>query len=169
MFRGFLGVFVVISFALPAYAESIPARKPGLWEITMHRDGSPMAAPASQLCLDAKTDAQLMKNGEAMANGMCDKPQVSGSGSTRVFDTVCHISGSTQNSHSVMTFPDSSTYHVDVTSTYAPPLYGKSSGHMTQDAKWVGPCPADMQPGDMMMNGMKMNILGMTSGALKTA
>ena len=36
---------------------------------------------------------------------------------------------------------------------------------MTQDAKWTGPCPADMAPGDVLMgNGMKMNIKQMLGG-----
>jgi hypothetical protein len=35
----------------------------------------------------------------------------------------------------------------------------------SQDARWAGPCPADMVPGDMLMgNGMKMNIKQMLGG-----
>jgi hypothetical protein len=31
---------------------------------------------------------------------------------------------------------------------------------MTMQGRWVGPCPAGWVGGDMMVNGMKMNILG---------
>ena len=36
---------------------------------------------------------------------------------------------------------------------------GRGEMKIIQDGKWVGPCPADMTPGDVSMgNGMKMNI-----------
>jgi hypothetical protein len=38
-------------------------------------------------------------------------------------------------------------------------MMGRSDSVMTQDAKWVGACPADLIPGDVVMgNGMKVNI-----------
>ena len=62
-------------------------------------------------------------------------------------------------SHSVMTFTGDSAYKTDTQTHFDPPMMGRSDSSMAQEAKWAGPCPADMQPGDMIgPNGMKMNL-----------
>jgi hypothetical protein len=33
------------------------------------------------------------------------------------------------------------------------------SGDTQIESHWVGPCPADMQPGDLISNGRKFNVL----------
>jgi hypothetical protein len=60
---------------------------------------------------------------------------------------------------SVTKFTGDSSYHTDINSKFSPPMMGRSDSVMTQDAKWVGACPADLIPGDVVMgNGMKVNI-----------
>jgi len=41
-------------------------------------------------------------------------------------------------------------YHVETQGRFDPPLAGLAETHTVQDAKWTGPCPADMRPGDMV-------------------
>ena len=49
--------------------------------------------------------------------------------------------------------------------TLVPGVPGHDQSTVAQDAKWTGPCPADMVAGDVMMgNGMKMNIKQMLGG-----
>jgi hypothetical protein len=46
---------------------------------------------------------------------------------------------------------------------------GRSTATVSQDAKWTGICPADMQPGDIVMaNGMRMNVKTMMNAQHKT-
>lgn len=38
-------------------------------------------------------------------------------------------------------------------------LFGKTESNSTQTGKWVGACPADMKPGDVLSpNGVKINL-----------
>jgi hypothetical protein len=41
--------------------------------------------------------------------------------------------------------------------TYSPPIMGMSSSRIAMDAKWLGPCKAGQKPGDMFMNGVKID------------
>jgi hypothetical protein len=59
-----------------------------------------------------------------------------------------------------------------MTTHYDPPLAGKGELRSTQDAKWLGACPADMKPGDvlvkpspMMPMSIRMNLNDMLKAA----
>jgi hypothetical protein len=56
---------------------------------------------------------------------------------------------------------------MDMTTVFDPPFHGQKGMHMTQDAKWMGACPAGMKPGDMQMpGGFTINVMsGMNGGA----
>jgi hypothetical protein len=72
---------------------------------------------------------------------------------------------SQMTSQAVTKFTGDTAYHTDANTKFDPPMAGRDSSVVTQDAKWTGPCPADMEPGDVVMgNGMKVNIKQMLSG-----
>jgi hypothetical protein len=61
--------------------------------------------------------------------------------------------------HAVTKFTGDTAYHTEADSKLDPPVAGHGEQIVTQDGKWVGPCPTDMTPGDMTIgNGMKMNV-----------
>jgi hypothetical protein len=65
----------------------------------------------------------------------------------------------------VTKFTGDTAYHTEASTKFTPPMHGREQSIVTQDARWTGPCPADMVAGDMMMpNGMKMNMKQMMSG-----
>ena len=146
--------------ATSAFPAEFPARRAGLWDVTVNMESMKIPARTNKMCIDTATDAQLMKLGVASKEAKCTSMNVSGMGSTRIVDSVCHMNGGEQKNHIVMTYSGNSAYHMDMQSQFSPPIAGKSQSHILQDAKWVGPCPADMKPGDMMINGMKINMLG---------
>lgn len=146
--------------ATSAFSAEFPARRAGLWDVTVNMESMKIPARTNKMCIDTATDAQLMKLGVASKEAKCTSMNVSGMGSTRIVDSVCHMNGGEQKNHIVMTYSGNSAYHMDMQSQFSPPIAGKSQSHILQDAKWVGPCPADMKPGDMMINGMKINMLG---------
>jgi hypothetical protein len=42
---------------------------------------------------------------------------------------------------------------------------GKSDSTTTQQAKWIGACPPDMRPGDLVTgNGVKINLRDLATG-----
>jgi len=160
--RTHIAIAATVLFAVsaaPALSADFPARRAGLWDVTVNMESMKIPARTNKMCIDSATDAKLMNLGVASKEAKCTSMNVSGMGSTRIVDSVCHMNGGEQKNHIVMTYSGNSAYHMDMQSQFSPPIAGKSQSHITQDAKWIGPCPADMKPGDMMINGMKINML----------
>jgi len=146
-----------------AYADDFPPRKPGLWQIEMTSAGRP--PQLMKMCIDTNTDAEMYKLGMSAAQGMCDKPEIHRNGSSVTVDATCKMGPSQTTTHSVTQFTGDAAYHTDATTKFDPPMMGINQASMMQDVKWAGPCPGDMQAGDMLMgNGMKMNIKQMLGG-----
>jgi hypothetical protein len=153
----------VLLGATSAFALDLPARKPGLWEVSMSFDGRNLPPQITQQCLDAETDKMLNVMGNQMGGEICQKQDIKQSGSAIVVDAVCEIAGMKVTTHSEMTGDFNSAYTVKATSTTegrANPIAGADGAmHMTIGAKWTGACAADQKPGDIVMsNGMKMNV-----------
>jgi hypothetical protein len=145
--------------ATSASAVDFPPRRAGVWTVTINMENAKLPVQTNKMCLDATTDAKLMKLGLASKEAQCTSMNISGSGNVRTVDSVCHFNGGTQKSHVVMTYAGDSAYHMDMRSQFSPPIAGHDQSHIVQDGKWLGPCPADMKPGDMMINGMKINMI----------
>jgi hypothetical protein len=146
--------------ATSAFSMGFPARRAGLWTVTVTMENMKIPPRTNKMCIDAATDAKLMNLGVASKDAKCTSMNVSGMGNTRTIDSVCHMNGGEQKNHIVMAYSGNAAYHMDMRSQFSPPVAGHSQSHIVQDAKWIGPCPADMKPGDMMINGMKINMLG---------
>jgi len=148
----------VASFPATAWASDMPARKPGLWEVSMHMDAVNAPTEVTKLCLDAATDAAMQ--GLAPTSSNCGKKEMRRDGDVVTSDSVCKFGGTEMTSHAVATFSGDTAYHVEITTQYNPPMKGRGESTITQDAKWVGACPADMRPGDVIApNGMRMNMM----------
>ena len=155
---------LLLLLAAPAaQAAELPHRKAGLWEITMAFSTRKAPPMVSKLCVDANTDAALYQNsmGGGMAK-MCSKRDIAKAGNVTTVDSVCKIGDSVVTGHSVITETSDTTYHIDHKSHMEPPIADHADNTFTQNGKWMGACPADMKPGDMVMaNGMKINVLDM--------
>jgi hypothetical protein len=161
---------VLLATALPAViqpvrADDYPSRKPGLWEMTMNTGSGKLPPQVVKFCIDAATDAKMRDMGQSTVNGMCSKHDMHRSGDTLTIDAVCKMGSSTITSHSVMTFHGDSGYSSVITSHFDPPMMSKADSQMTQEAKWLGECGADMQPGDMIVHGQKMRMPTGNGGA----
>lgn len=161
----FLVLFAIGLCSTPALALDMPARKPGLWQMTMSFAGRSVPGQVMKECIDASTD-NMMRNFGGSLQGHCSKQTVSRSGGAIIVNSVCSFAGATTTSHSVITGDFNSDYTMQVTSTRhgGPPIPGQPSdgtNHMTIAAKWLGPCGIH-HPGDIIMaNGMTMNIFDM--------
>ncbi len=147
-----------------ALADEMPSRKPGLWQVVMDRPGKNMPQHEIKSCIDANTDAEMFKMGMATAQGMCSRLESHRDGDVFTTGAVCKMNETQMTTHSVSHFTGDTAYHTDINTRFDPPMMGKAESVMTQDAKWMGPCPSDMQPGDIVMgNGMKMNLKSMAA------
>ena len=62
-------------------------------------------------------------------------------------------------SRSVMKFTGNTSYRTEADASYEPPLMGMTKSHTVIEAKYVGACPAGMQPGDLKTStGQIVNI-----------
>ncbi len=109
-------VFTAVIGAAPATALDLPARKAGLWEITMTMEGRNIPMPTAQHCIDAETDKLMSSIGGDMRKDMCSKQDVQKVGNTFVVNSVCKIGASTTTSQAVVSGDFNSAYTVKVTS-----------------------------------------------------
>jgi len=143
-----------------AQADTMPHRKAGLWEVHMNSQDQRMPQSTMQFCIDASTDGQMMNMGARRAQENCTKPTPHNSGNVTTMDFQCTMAGHRQNTHIVFTRQGDDAYTMEMHSEMVPPMRGMGQHTMVETAKWMGPCKAGMQPGDMIMpGGMKMNVL----------
>jgi hypothetical protein len=158
---------LVLAPARPAGALDVPARKPGLWNISLTFAGGPAAGHtiASEHCIDAETDKLMNAMGGGTRNDMCSKMEMQKTATGYVFDSICNSGTGNLASHGVITGSFDSAYTVDVTAKHegGSPVPGMPAETQMQiSAKWTGACKPGQQPGDMMLaNGLKMNIKSM--------
>lgn len=69
--------------------------------------------------------------------------------------------------HTVMSGDFQSAYQMDNTTTFEPPLQGMKEMKSTMKVRHLGACKADMKPGDMTVNGMKLGQGGAPGQAPK--
>jgi uncharacterized protein DUF3617 len=145
--------------AAGAFADELPVRKAGLWEMKVVRAGGAAADMTMQHCTDASTDKK-MSTSFSPAKETCSKQDIQKTATGYVSDSVCGVAGMTITSHAEITGDFNSAYTVKSTSHSEGGIGGARDSGTTIEAKWLGACKADQKPGDIVMaNGMKMNVL----------
>ena len=150
------GIFVICCTAA-ASAADFPARKPGLWKITITGEDSFTV----RQCSDAASD-EALEQASFGGGGECAKRDLEKSGSTITVTSACTSSRKTTILRMVITGSLDSNYTMTI-SRQGP---GRSAGpSMALSAKWLGPCIAGQKPGDVIMpGGTKINILNVRKG-----
>jgi len=154
-----------LAFMPAAHADDYPARKPGLWEITMNMGHSPPRV--SRMCIDAATDAEMRDKGMNTVVENCSRRDIYRSGDVLTADTVCRFGTTERTTHTVTTFIGDAAYRTISTSHAEPPTAGRADTAMTVDGKWLGACGPDMVPGDITTPAGKVNIRSMPRGVPK--
>jgi hypothetical protein len=149
----------------PAAAQDMPARKPGLWQLSMNFEGGRVPAQAMKQCIDAQTDKLMNAPGGGMGREQCTQTNVQRVGSTIVVDSTCKFANVTNVSHAVISGDFNSAYTVQVESKRegGPPMPGgNGTTKMTISAKYLGGCQTGQKPGDIIMDGgMTINVRDM--------
>jgi hypothetical protein len=144
-----VGTTVLLSFA-PTYAADRPDVKEGLWSSqtqTIDNPGNKRGGGLMTICRSHAYD-QYVKDLAAKLPG-CDKPNENVSGHTITTTLRCTVSNTVIDTKETATFQGDTAVHSETHATYTPPLYGVSESTMIMDQKYLGSCPAEMQPGDM--------------------
>lgn len=155
-----LGLSCLLSSTALLAQDSLPRRKPGLWEVTMQMPGMPGGGMPSSQCVDEKTDEAMQKkalSGGERGEQNCKPASVKRSGNT--VDIVADCTSAEGKSHIVSHYTGDMTgsYGGETVITFDPPRQGRSEVRMSMQARYAGACPADMKPGDIRTAGMTFN------------
>lgn len=147
-------------------AVETPKRKPGLWTQTTNVEGLG-SIPAVRICLDAAADQKIAWWGQQGARAGCVKNEVNhNADGSWSFSSLCQTVGGIRTSTTGSASGDfQDSYEVRATSTTeGSPMPEMNGSHsVVIEAKWEGPCPADMKPGDMKLpDGSVVNMTAVT-------
>lgn len=148
--------FLALLPLLPAEAASdLPRRKSGLWEISTRMPDLPAGAPAAmpiQMCVDQASDNLLQERSRRPSH--CPTLEVTQGSGKLVIHAVCQHDGTTVISDSTITGDLERQYRNEMRLRYDPPQRGVRDMRVTQEARWLGPCPGGQKPGDVVMPGL---------------
>lgn len=141
-----------------------PDRRAGLWEQVMTRDGSPPPLVGKvRLCLDKATEAGLSPFGARLRGRACPERSVTrATDGAYLFSSRCELgqAGLTTASGRLVR-PSATAYEAHEESVTRGAVMEQLNGRHVVDIKavWLGPCPAGMAPGDLVLNGgLKINL-----------
>ncbi len=138
-----------------------PARRAGLWEQVMTRDGKPGRLGKLQICLDAATDARVSAFGRRFNSAACQKSVTRDGGVYRFTASCTRENGATVKTTGVATGDFTQNYRVrseiDVSGASLEAMNGMHTVEV--NGRYLGACPDDMRPGDVSLGGgLKVNI-----------
>ena len=123
-----------------------PIRRSGLWEMTMIRAGG-MTGKAQACVSSAQDKANGFMPPPPGAN--CDPPRVDHAKGGMTVHLVCHSkAGSSTDTTVVMTGDFQRSYTMKVSTQTTPAASNARPAPMSFVARYLGPCPSGMQPGD---------------------
>jgi hypothetical protein len=157
----FLPVLIAAALlvATPALADDIsfPPRRLGLWEQSMVSGPTTIT---SKTCIDATTDTALLRHSIEEMHKRGGTYTVNTNGNQVHVASSVDLSGHKMSMTEDFTLVNDTTVegrgHIHFTPPFAP---GQGDTDIRQDSHWVGPCPADLQPGEALVNGRKVNLL----------
>jgi uncharacterized protein DUF3617 len=166
MFRSMLAALSLALLGTPALAVDMPKMKPGLWESRVMGEGAPPKMGATQICMDAALQKEMLDMSMGTMKSMCTKNDVRRDGNRMYVSAECKFGEAAMKSSSVTTFTGDIGYRTEVKTTYDPPLKGKAAATTVVEGKWIGSCPSGMAAGDITLaDGRKMNMRALTGGA----
>ena len=154
MKKPFLLIALGACAALAAQAQDMPARKPGLWTLTMQMSGMPGAGTSTQQCIDAKTDSEMQRKAMAGdAQQRCTHKSIKRIAGGVELEAECTSPEGRMHVRSRTTGDFDKSYTVDSQMTFDPPQHGMKQASAKINARHVGDCPAGMSPGQMRIAG----------------
>ena len=143
---------------------SLPARQPGLWQMTVTEDGSVDPPQNLQICIDALTDAHLGILGTDLSGDQCLRRTVSQAGDgTLGLLASCDMGAGVVTEYSGSITGDYSRDYSEKlraqTTSQSLPQMNRVANYIVT-AKRLGDCAAGQQPGDVVNDGVKVNLFG---------
>ncbi len=140
-----------------------PGLKPGLWQTSVLVKGM-TGAMTTKMCLDEGLSKKFQDMGTSNPGKMdCAPVTATRAGNVIDVDTQCKSDGITIDNKMHMELTGDDSYHQTVTQTTVPSMGDPTV--TTVDGKFMGPCPADMKPGDLDTGMGKINMYDVAAKA----
>jgi hypothetical protein len=160
--------------SLPAAADDfprdIPARKPGLWEMrTIGTVGPNQIKALKKYCLDARADRALLeldilrKQLQVIYHDVsCPAPKISLNGRVMTGEMTCRTNAPDDDEASGQDFLWTTTFHSDTDVVVEEKGFPRDvmlliESDMVDEQRWIGECPVEMEPGDLVDLGFHYN------------
>jgi hypothetical protein len=154
-----------VACACSALAAEPPVLKSGLWEVSRSTSNQPERKSLTTMCLDESVQAQMREFGMGATKEICSQNDRKFEGNKMTMNATCKLGQTTMKTSSVMTFNGNTSYHMDGTAAYDPPMAGTKEMKTSIDARWVSACKPGQQPGDVTLEtGQTVNIKQMMGG-----
>ena len=146
-------IYVAAALVFPmsvALASGPPEMKEGLWSLdrqTIDNPGNKKEVwPAIKICRNHAYDEYVMGLTKKMTS--CTTTNESTQGNKYSTGSKCVVGKTTIVTKGTTTFESDTAAHGESQTTYTPAMDGKSETIMITDSKYIGSCPAGVQPGD---------------------
>lgn len=154
-----LGLLFFAAGAAQAQAQSLPARKPGLWEVTVRSVNDPAARSQTVQQCTAKDSEGVMLLAVVPGQEHCHDAKVRRSGGRHEVRTVCYVHDNRVDATVELSGDLQSAYRGVFEVKYAKPVRF-NPGRTEFEGRWLGACKAGQQPGDMVLpNGATVNVV----------
>lgn len=153
---------IVAAMGVAAFAQTaaladtpVPHEKPGLWETTMTVAGRPFT---SQSCVTLESEAKLSIFSSQLRRSKCSANSIAHNmDGSWISTTTCKDPTGTHTTHAHVSGDFNSRVTMVMTRE------GSSAPETNLTMTWKGPCKPGMKGGDVIMNGMKINMLDDTA------
>ncbi|MGH7174969.1 MAG: DUF3617 domain-containing protein [Minisyncoccia bacterium] len=141
----------------PAISENIGHRRAGLWQVTL-RDSNSQKPVSLKICIDQKTETALAQLASTAGSNACPVFQVRSKGNSGTIDSVCSAKTTIETAHTSFTSSQIAFHSVSRIRTSVP-VGRPSFRSVVRDARWAGPCPHNMKPGEVLTSdGAKLQL-----------
>jgi hypothetical protein len=152
---------IVVCMAASAHAADYPTIKEGLWTTTTILSDRKHPPQTGKMCNSTAVMQQVIDR-QKKPDQPCRIVNMTHTGSVYTQQTECLVDGTVKKSTSITTFTGDSLVHTEIR---------HEGGALTvvSDSKYLGVCPAGMQPGDYVGDdGMKLNVLHLATAPIST-
>ena len=126
-----------------------PELREGLWSVhtqTIDNPGNKKSESSSTICRSHAYDEHVRSLAKdrkgCTANGSFE-------GGKQTMESHCVVAGTTIDTKGTSVFQGDTSARSETRTTYSPAFGGVSDSTMTMDQKYMGSCPAGVQPGDL--------------------
>lgn len=130
----------------------IPQRQSGLWTTAVDGRDTGMS-----LCVDrARDDVMTHMLPSESGKAQCSRSAPQRESADRVvLESVCQTGDQKKTVRMVFTGDFERQVTADISTTFDPPRKGRAPRSHRFEMRWVGACPAGVQPGQMLMPGAR--------------